>query len=418
MTSAHRQAVPLPAERAGGATAQEVLSTIPPSQIAVIIRPVAGRMITDIVKEIRAGVPAYGQRRDDELTQVLISSVERAVRRLIDGKGKPRIDGRSNEDWFRRIGRIEYYAGRSMDSMQTAVRIGTRVAWRHLWRAGAAAGVPSSTFNILADALFLYTDELSSAAIAGHTEAQDRANGTAERIRQRLVRMILADPPISPKAIADLADDAGWTVPDSVALVAVDQRPGHRPLHAGSFGPDVLADADRGEPCLVLADPDRHFSELRRKLRGRLAAVGPLVSMAQAVKSLECAHKALDLGRRGVLPSSGVIDCSEHLATLAMHSDEFILSQLTERAFRPFAGLTTRQRTRLSETLRAWLDAGGGISEVAARLEVHPQTVRYRMNQITNLLDGALDNPDERFLLDMALRAIQVRGSDGPDIRP
>ncbi|MFB9725712.1 helix-turn-helix domain-containing protein [Haloechinothrix salitolerans] len=301
--------------------------------------------------------------------------------------------------------------------MQTAVRIGTRVAWRHLWRAGAAAGVPSSTFNTLADALFHYSDELSAAAIAGHSEAQARADGTAERIRQRLVRMILADPPISPQAIADLAADAGWTMPDSVALVAVDQRPGQRPLQASAFGPDVLADADRAEPCLVLGQPERHFSELRRTLRGRLAAVGPLVPIPQAVKSLECAHKALELGRKGVLPSSGVIDCSEHLPTLAIHADEFILKQLTERAFRPFADLTTRQRSRLSETLRAWLDAGGGISDVAARLDVHPQTVRYRMNQITNLLGGTLDNPDERFLLDIALRAVHVRGSDGSDIR-
>ncbi|WP_051399794.1 PucR family transcriptional regulator [Haloechinothrix halophila] len=414
MTSVHRQSTHVPGERAGG-TAQEILSTIPPSQIAVIVRPVAGRMITEIVKEIRAGVPAYGAPRDDELTQVLVSSVERAVRRLIDGKDKPRTDGRTNEDWFRRIGRMEFYAGRSMDSMQTAVRIGTRVAWRHLWRAGAAAGVPSSTFNTLADALFHYSDELSSAAIAGHTEAQARANGTAERIRQRLVRMILADPPISPQAITDLAEDAGWTVPDAVALVAVEQRPGQRALHASSFGPDVLVDPDRTEPCLVLAEPDRHLGDLRRKLRGGLAAVGPRVSLSQAVKSLECAHKALDLGRRGVLPSSGVIDCAEHLPTLAMYADEFILAQLTERAFRPFAGLTSRQRTRLSETLRAWLDAGGSVSDVAARLDVHPQTVRYRMNQITNLLGGSLDNPDERFLLDMALRAVQVRGVD---IRP
>ncbi|MPY96959.1 MAG: PucR family transcriptional regulator [Actinophytocola sp.] len=406
----------LPSERGGG-TAQEILATIPPSQIAVIVRPVAGRMITEIVKEVRAGVPAYSQSRDDELTQTLVSSVERAVRRLIDGKDKPRTDGRTNEDWFRRIGRMEYYAGRSMDSLQTAVRIGTRVAWRHLWRAGAAAGVPSSTFNTLADALFHYTDELSSAAIAGHSEAQARANGTAERIRQRLVRMLLADPPISPQAIADLAEDAGWTVPDAVALVAIDKQQGQGPLHTISFGPDVLVDADRSEPCLVLAEPDRHLGELRRKLRGRLAAIGPRAPLAQAVKSLECAHKALDLARRGVLPSSGIIDCAEHLPTLALHADEFILAQLTERAFRPFVGLTSRQRARLSETLRAWLDAGGGVSDVAARLDIHPQTVRYRMNQITNLLGGALDNPDERFLLGMALRAVYVRGADGPDIR-
>lgn len=402
----------------GGTTAQEILSSIPSSQIAAIIRPAAGRMITDIVKEIREGVPAYNLPPDDEVTHTLISSVERAVRRLIDGKDTPRTDGRTDDDWFRRIGRKEFYTGRSMDAAQSAVRIGTRVAWRHLWRAGMAKGVPSTTFNVLADALFHYGDELASAAIAGHTEAQNKADSAVERVRQRLVRMIIADPPISPQTIEQLAADAEWQVPDSIALVAVEQRPGQLPFHASSFGPDVLADPDHAEPCLVISDPARSIRGLRRELRGRAAAVGPQVPLEQAVKSFQCARRALELAHRGVLPSGDVIDCSEHLPTLAMYADEFVLTKLTERAFRPFADLTTRQRDRLSGTLRAWLDACGGINDVAARLEVHPQTVRYRMNQIANLLDGKLDDPGERFLLDMALRAVEVPGSDSPDIHP
>lgn len=371
-------------------------------------------MIAEIVREIRDGVPAYDQPQDDKAMQTLVSSVERALRRLADGIGKPQTDRTTSDDWFRRIGRMEFFAGRSMDSVQTAIRIGTRVAWRHLWAAGASAGVPSSTFNTLADALFHYADELSLAAIAGHAEAQARVSGTRERRRQRLLRMILSDPPIAPLAIEELATEVGWQVPDRVAVVVLEARSGQRLPQPRSLSPDVLADLDGEEPCLVSADPDRHLADLGRELRGRVAAVGPLAPMAQAAQSFDCARRALELAIRGVLPADGVVYCADHLPTLAIYANEFILSQLTERAFRPFADLTGRQRGRLSETLRAWLGARGGINEVAAHLEVHPQTVRYRMNQIGDLLEGRLDDPDERFLLDMALRAVPP-DSDAPN---
>lgn len=371
-------------------------------------------MIAEIVKEIRDGVPAYDRPQDDKAMVLLVSSVEHALRRLADGIGKPQTDRTTGDDWFRRLGRMEFFAGRSMDSVQTAIRIGTRVAWRHLWAAGASAGVPSSTFNTLADALFHYADELSLAAIAGHADAQARVNGTMERRRQRLLRMIISDPPISPLAIEELADDVGWKMPGRVAVVVLEQRAGQRLPQARSISPDVLSDLDGDEPCLVTAEPDRELADLRRELRGRVAAVGPLVPVAQAAQSFDCARRALELALRGVLPADGVIHCSDHLPTLAIYANEFILGQLTERAFRPFADLTSKQRDRLSETLRAWLGARGGINEVAAHLEVHPQTVRYRMNQISDLLDGRLDDPDERFLLDMALRAVPP-DSDAPD---
>ena len=42
-------------------------------------------------------------------------------------------------------------------------------------------------------------------------------------------------------------------------------------------------------------------------------------------------------------------------------------------------------RARLTETLRAWLDRPGQVQAVAAELGVHPQTVRYRVEQLREL---------------------------------
>jgi DNA-binding PucR family transcriptional regulator len=42
---------------------------------------------------------------------------------------------------------------------------------------------------------------------------------------------------------------------------------------------------------------------------------------------------------------------------------------------------------------------------MAADLHVHPQTVRYRLTRLRELLGEALDDPDARFELEVVLRA-------------
>lgn len=64
---------------------------------------------------------------------------------------------------------------------------------------------------------------------------------------------------------------------------------------------------------------------------------------------------------------------------------------------------------RLVETLLAWLETRGGAPEVAERLGVHPQTVRYRLRQIRALLGDEVDDPDRRFKLELVLRARRLR---------
>jgi DNA-binding PucR family transcriptional regulator len=59
----------------------------------------------------------------------------------------------------------------------------------------------------------------------------------------------------------------------------------------------------------------------------------------------------------------------------------------------------------LTETLAAWLDRPGQVQAVAAALDVHPQTVRYRVRQLRDLFGDRLDDPDARFELSLALRA-------------
>ena len=73
---------------------------------------------------------------------------------------------------------------------------------------------------------------------------------------------------------------------------------------------------------------------------------------------------------------------------------------LVSRRLAALAPLPGPERERLLDTLGAWLAHQRHTPTIATRLHVHPQTVRYRIG----LLGEVLDTPDGRFELELALR--------------
>jgi DNA-binding PucR family transcriptional regulator len=126
--------------------------------------------------------------------------------------------------------------------------------------------------------------------------------------------------------------------------------------------------------------------------------------------SLRWARHALALARAGVIPA-GPVRCDQHLSTLLILADEDLAAVLRGRRLAPLARLRPGQRDRIAETLLAWLQLGENAAEVAQRLHVHPQTVRYRMRQIRELFGDQLRDPDRRFELQLALRIRTLSGS-------
>lgn len=59
--------------------------------------------------------------------------------------------------------------------------------------------------------------------------------------------------------------------------------------------------------------------------------------------------------------------------------------------------------TRYLATLHAWLEAQGDVNAAAARLDVHPNTIRYRLRKLNQLTQLRLDDPHERLAMLIAL---------------
>ncbi|GAA2785167.1 helix-turn-helix domain-containing protein [Saccharopolyspora taberi] len=388
------------------------LWSVMPREFADRFRPYVGGLAKAMVREIQHVVPEYAQPLDGVFGVYFTQAVEHAI---LYPLSNIRDDVRSHEDWrevFRLRGRMEFTEGRSLDCLQTAYRVGGRVAWRHIAEFGQKQGVPVDILCVCAEAIFAYVDELSALSIEGYTEAQERAAGTMARRKRRLLELILADPPASPQTLADLAGSARWKLPEWVTMVALEPISDQHARSSPAIGPEALVDLEGAEPCLLLTDEITDVAALESGMKGWRAAIGPRVRISEAALSLRWARRVIGLVQRGVLADAPVTRCSDHLTTLWLLSDEFLIRELSARSLAPLDGLTVKQRARLTETLLVWLQSRGSAPELAERLGVHPQTVRYRMHQLEGLFGDRLTDADERLNLEIALRAERLLTQD------
>ncbi|MGW0608782.1 PucR family transcriptional regulator [Streptomyces sp. NPDC002640] len=68
----------------------------------------------------------------------------------------------------------------------------------------------------------------------------------------------------------------------------------------------------------------------------------------------------------------------------------------------------------LLRSLAAFLDASGDIPRAAARLTLHPNTLRYRLRRVRERFGIDLDDPDTRLLVTLAVR-LEATGGDSSD---
>ena len=100
------------------------------------------------------------------------------------------------------------------------------------------------------------------------------------------------------------------------------------------------------------------------------------------------------------------LDVEEHLVQLVLEADREALDDLRDRVLEPLARFRPATRGRLAETLRLWLLHQGRRDAVAADLNVHPQTVRYRIAQLREAYGERLSSSDGALELIVALATI------------
>ncbi|MEI5098126.1 helix-turn-helix domain-containing protein [Streptomyces sp. PmtG] len=269
--------------------------------------------------------------------------------------------------------------------------------------------------DVLAMALTRHTQVIADESLplespCGDSEHAHTLTGERERpdkdprdARQRLLDTLVSEGRVPTRLAQQLLRPWGQASPPrNVQPVAIAPARWAMPLPSPST---TAVSGDMQSSYRLLPDPTPETRRaLLATLQGRMAAVGPTVPLDQVGTSMRWARQLLRLARECHSARAGVLYVEEHLPMLLLLQDEQLLRLLAARCLAPLHNMTRRQNERLSSTLLAWLQTGNA-TEAAKALNVHSQTVRYRMKQVERIFHASLRDTDERFALLLALRS-------------
>ncbi len=168
-----------------------------------------------------------------------------------------------------------------------------------------------------------------------------------------------------------------------------------------------VSEAHRGQRDPAAEELRDYATSLARRLSERshrfvLVAYGrPMAGAAAIVESYREARVALDLRQRlNVTDVCGFAD---------LRVDSVLLELAQQEAGREFSAeilepLRNERDGSLVEVARAYVQAGGNLNEAARRLSVHRNTMLYKLDRITRLLQSDFREPDMQFGVWLAIR--------------
>lgn len=167
-------------------------------------------------------------------------------------------------------------------------------------------------------------------------------------------------------------------------------------------------------PCRTPADEARNrqaMATLLTTLRPRLAPMRLFLGLssgqhhaANLAHGLGEARQALAVAQR--FPERLGLCCFSELGVLELLGairDRSLLDRFVERVFGPLIGDDNRHQPVLVPTLEAWFQENGNLVLAAQRLNVHRNTLSYRLQRIEALTGCSFDDPHDRLNISIAL---------------
>jgi hypothetical protein len=400
-----------------------------PTEIADLVEGEIDPISTEILESIAHEIPEYARPLEGRFGRGIRRGVEEALAQFVALIRDPDAGRGAGREVYLALGRGEQRAGRPLDSLQAAYRIGARISWRRFADACRRADVGAEPLALLAEAVFAYIDELAADSVEGFAQAQAEVEDLRRRRRRELIALLLADPPADAEDVTAAARAAAWEVPTGLAALACSEDALTRVTRR--LPQEALATVVDGQGCLLLPDPEgpgRAEALARAAAEGTLA-LGPTVTPTAAAESWSLALALSRAAASGAIPPA--VDSSasstagkssklaagkggrpeaplrvdDNLAALLLFESRDLAGRIATRRLAAFAELTPRARERMRETALALLRHDGNAVAMAAAMHVHPQTARYRIARLRELLGDQLDDPDARFELQLALRA-------------
>jgi PucR-like helix-turn-helix protein len=414
-----------------------------PASVADVIEPELDAITEEIMATIAREVPEYARPFEGSFGRGVRTGVTEALRQFLALIRSPSGARGPGREVYIALGRGELRQGRTLDSLQSAYRVGARVAWRRVAEAAREADLDPETISLLAESIFAYIEEISADSVEGYAEARSRVEDERRRGRRELVALLLREPPAEEADVRAAASGAGWRPPRTAAALAVPEEAVDRLV--ARMPADTLGARIDGVGCAVVPDPDGpgRAAEIERAVqagrsgqaaragrgpeartgrgpsapggtaaggreaRGRpaIASLGPAGPLRDLPASWSLARATLRAIEAGAVETDGrPVRADEALGDLLLFENRGLVERIAARCLAPLRELTPKARARMEETALAYLRERGNAAAMARALDVHPQTARYRLARLRELLGEELDDPDARFELELALR--------------
>jgi len=369
-----------------------------------VIEPELAPITGEILESIGREVPEYSRPLEGRFGHGVRTGVGEALRQFVALIRDPDAGRDLGREVYVGLGRGELRQGRTLDSLQAAYRVGARVAWRRIAAAGHRAKLDPENLTLLAESIFAYIDELSADSVEGYATAQSETEELRSRRRHELVELMMRDPAPSPDDVRAAARAAGWKLPRKLAVLACEEE--ELASVVRRLPSDVVGVAFDDLGCVLIPDPTGpgRPKEIEKALEGISTALGPPANSQDARESWQLAKTALHASAAGAIANGRLLKADDHLGALLLLEGSTTARRIAAHRLSAFDSLTPKARDRMQETALAYLNHHGNAVAIAKALHLHPQTVRYRIARLRELLPNQLDDPESRFELEIALR--------------
>jgi DNA-directed RNA polymerase specialized sigma24 family protein len=296
-------------------------------------------------------------------------------------------------------------------------RVGLRVLWEAVLQASAEECVPTEEIPGAVSAVWRLQDVwVHSMTDAYHKESRETIL-SRERERSALVGAVLAGRVQDPEELRNVAE-ALWLPHDSRYVVAAVEVPGagqqekirvveNRLSRAGIASAwRLLPDGQAVVAGIAAVGGAAGLQALTEVLAG---AWEHRVGVSPQFDTLESARRALrfaKLAMAGAPRGSGDVTVFDQaLVAVVAASAPDVLAEVAQAVLGSLNRLPDEEREVLVGTLRTWLACGGSTEATAKALFCHPNTVRYRLNRVTEHTGRSLTDPQAVTELSLALQA-------------
>ena len=350
----------------------------------------AGLIAQKMIETYSAEIPAYAAISDPVLMEDIKWVSASLVRTwlMMLATGNPISDDQLAP--IRQGASRRVVQGIDLQSLLRAYRVGTRVMWRELLATPAwAEPEMQGVLGRVAEWALDYADTLATEVATVYlSEAQDAARQREHR-RSQFLSVVLAGPtPAEHDSYPELHDRHVVVITEAAgdASLAELEETGSRLESAA--GVALWTIRHRRVIGVVPAAPHTTRQALRLSLAGLLKsmpieAVGvgcDAATPAETRESYAEAAAALELGRALGPGKPGVFDYLDLGPVSALLDQPARSRRLMATALAPVEPILAHSWG--AETLEAFLVCQGHLKEMAARLRIHPSTVKYRLQVI------------------------------------